>query len=91
MKHVTELRKQIQSAIKGKSKKDINSRSISSKISMVVYATIPGIAFASQAKTAISNDKIEVPKLDPKILQQFITDNNIVEFLETGKVKWQIN
>ena len=85
--HVSLLQKQIQSAIKSKSKKELNSRSINSKISMVVYATIPGIAFASQAKTALSNDKIEVPTLDSKVLQQFIADNNIVEFLETGKVK----
>lgn len=85
--HVTLLQKQIQAAIKSKSKKELNSRSINSKISMIVYATIPGIAFASQAKTALSNDKIDVPTLNQNVLQQFIADNNIVEYLETGKVK----
>lgn len=85
--HVELIRKQITSEIKSHLKKTTNAKSINTKLSFVIYSIIPGIAFESQAKTAISNDKISVPTLSSDLISNFIRDNSILEFFETGKVK----
>lgn len=87
--HVDEVRKQITKYIKSQLKKkdDVNAKSINSKLSIMVYSIIPGVSFASQAKSALSNEKISVPKLSVDTLERFIAESGIISCLENSKVK----
>lgn len=85
--HVNLIRDQIIDEIQSKLKKQVQSKSITARIAMTVYAIIPGVAFSSQAKTALSTDKLEVPKLNKVKLDKFIEENEIIEYFERSKVK----
>lgn len=85
--HVDLIRKQLTKAIKERLKKAPNAKSINTKLSLVVYAIIPGIKFESQAKTSLSNDKISVPQLSEEFINRFINENGILEYFETGRIK----
>lgn len=85
--HVSLIMKQISSFIQSKLKKKVSSKSITPRIAMMVYAIIPGVKFTSQAKTAISNTKIDVPTLNPQLLERFITEQGIIDYFEHGKIK----
>lgn len=85
--HVTLIMKQITGYIQSLSKKKLSSKSISSRIAIIVYAIIPGVKFASQAKTAISNAKIETPTINKALLERFAIEQDLVEYFEHGKLK----
>lgn len=85
--HVNLIRDQVIDAIQKKLKKQANVKTITARIAMSVYAIIPGVAFSSQAKTALSTDKLEVPQLNKAKLDKFIEENGIVDFFEKSKVK----
>lgn len=85
--HVDLVRNQIVEAIQSKLKKPISVKSITARLAIAVYAIIPGVAFSSQAKTALSNDTLEVPSLNKPKLDRFIEENGIIDFFEKSKVK----
>ena len=85
--HVTLVMKQITSYIQKLLKKKLTSKSITPRIAIMVYAIIPGVKFASQAKTAISNAKIETPTISNSLLERFVIEQGLVEYFEHGKLK----
>lgn len=85
--HVDGIRRQIAEAIIKSCKKEIKTVSIYPKLSLVVYAIVPGAQFTSQAKTALSKKKIEVPQLSSGIIDKFIKESGVVEYFNTGRVK----
>lgn len=82
--HINTLISKVLTEVNKKLTNKIESRTLKSKLSIVMYLTIPGASFQSQSKDKLVNKSISI-KLDSRLLSTFLTESGIIEDL-SGKV-----